>query len=79
MGNHRKNVLRRLSVDQATIENIEEIYSEAREKFFQGLLAWLRKFRSEATTKKLCDALRHEGCWEAHKTLSRDISNSSDV
>lgn len=79
MGNHRKNVLRRLSVDQATIENIEEIYSEAREKFYRGLLAWLGKFRSEATTKKLCDALRHEGYWEAHKTLSENISNSSDV
>ena len=73
VGTNWKDVLRKLSVDEIIIQNLDEDYKNCKvaEKCYQGLLEW-RKIvgPKNATTKKLCDALRLVGCSEALKTLS---------
>lgn len=81
-----RSVLRELTLDNPTIEYLEEDYKIATERFYHGLLRWKGKVGSlNATTKKLCDALHRAGCSEALKTLNtpcvswtKDTPNSSD-
>lgn len=73
------DVLRYLGIEEVTIENLDEDYKYCKvaEKFYQGLLEWLRGFGTRgATTKKLYEALRRAGCSEALEKLS--IEGMSD-
>lgn len=81
-----RNVLRKLTLDEPTIENLEEDNNTVDERFYKGLLKWKGKVGCQnATKEKLCDALREMGCSEALKVLStlcisekEDTSHSSD-
>lgn len=65
-----KKVLRELTLDEPTIENLKEDYNTADERFYQGLLRWKGKVECQnATTGKLCTALRLARCSEALKAL----------
>ena len=77
-GGKWRDVLRNLSIGEATIENVDEDYSKVAEKFYQGLLTWMRSRGTQrATTKKLCEALHLAGCSEALEKLSREgMSNN---
>lgn len=72
-----KPVLRKLSIKEAIIRNLEENYKNALvdEKCYQGLLAWKDgQGPKGATIKTLCDALRVVGCSEALIALQREIA-----
>ena len=72
-----KPVLRKLSIEEATIRNLEEDYknSSVAEKCYQGLLAWKEGQGPQgATIKTLRDALVFVGCCEALKALRREIA-----
>lgn len=72
-----KPVLRKLSIKEAIIRNLEEDYknSSVTEKCYQGLLAWKEGQGPEgATIKTLCDALVFVGCCEALNALRREIA-----
>jgi len=76
-----KRVLRKLSVDNTTIRNLEEDYkySEVAEKCYQGLLKWKKSHGPEkATIDKLCDALQSAGCQKALRAL-RTMSHQCDA
>ena len=81
-----RRVLRQLTLDEPTIENLEEDYNTVEERFYQGLLKWKKKVGCQnATKEKLFDALRWMGCSEALKVLTtlcvfekEDTSQSSD-
>ena len=69
-------------MDEMTIRNLEEDYKncDVAERCFQGLMLWMESDGpKKATTKRLCDALRHVGCLKALETLwKEDASNNSD-
>ena len=75
-----RDVLRILSMEEVTIENVDAENSTVAEKFYQGLLTWMRSRGTQrATTKKLCEALRLAGCSEAFEKLSREgMSNNCE-
>jgi len=75
-----KLVLRKLSIEEATIRNLDEDYKNASvgEKCYQGLLAWKNSQGPQgAMIKALCDALRIVGCSEAMKALQREIASQN--
>ena len=68
---------------EVIIRNLEEDYKHCKvaEKCYQGLLAWMESVGPQnATSKKLCDALRHVGCLQALEAnlWKEDKTNSSD-
>ena len=68
VGGNWKRVLRKLSMDETTIRNLEEDFKNCKvaDKCYEALLAWKESLGSQrATTKNLCDALRRVGCSEA--------------
>ena len=72
-----KPVLRKLSIEEAIIRNLEEDYKNASvgEKCYQGLLAWKDGQGPQgATIKTLCDALVVVDCCEALNALRRDLA-----
>jgi len=76
-----KLVLRKLSIEEAIIRNLDEDYKNASvgEKCYQGLLEWKDSQGPQvATIKTLCDALRLVGCSEAMKALQREIASQSN-
>lgn len=77
------DVLRKLSIDEMIIRNLDEDnkHCKAVEKCYQGLLAWKESVGPQkATTKRLCDALRHVGCSEALETLwNEGTSNYTSI
>ena len=81
VGTNWKNVLRKLSLDEIIIQNLEEDHKNDKvvEKCYQGLLEWRKRVGPRnATTKKLCEALRLVGCSEALKTLSTMCKSRKD-
>ena len=77
VGRKWKDVLRYLRTEEVTIDALDEDYSKVAEKFYQGLLAWMRSRGTQrATTKKLCEALHRAGCSEALNKLSREGMSS---
>ena len=83
VGVNWKDVLRKLSMNETIIRNLEEDYKHCKvvEKCYQGLLAWKEIVGPQnATSKKLCDALRLVGCSEALKTnlWKENISTNND-
>lgn len=74
IGGRWKKVLRNLNIDERpTIENVDNNNDAVEEKSYQGLLAWMRsRGTQEATTKKLCVALRLAGCSEALEALLKE-------
>lgn len=77
-----KLVLRKLSIEEAIIRNLEEDHKNAsvQERCYQGLLVWKdNRGPQGATIKALCHALRLAKCSEALNALQREISpRSSD-
>lgn len=72
-----KSVLRKLSIKEAIIRNLEEDYKNdsVNEKCYQGLLKWKDGQGCQgATITTLCDALVVVGCSEALTTLRREIA-----
>ena len=68
VGGNWKRVLRKLSMDETTIRNLEEDFKNCKvaDKCYEALLAWKESLGSQrATIKNLCDALRRVGCSEA--------------
>ena len=75
-----KLVLRKLSIEEAMIRNLEEDHKNASvdEKCYQGLLVWKdNRGPQGAMIKALCDALHLAGCSEALKALQREIAPQS--
>ncbi|XP_078343251.1 uncharacterized protein LOC144628987 isoform X2 [Oculina patagonica] len=73
-----KKLLRKLSMSETAIKNLEENYKnyEVEEKCYQGLLTWMEKYGPQrATTKTLCDALSHVGCPEALEALWKEVTS----
>lgn len=77
-----KLVLRKLSIEEAIIRNLEEDHKNAtvEERCYQGLLVWKDNLGPQgAMIKALCDALYFASCSEALKALQREIApRSSD-
>ena len=77
VGVNWKCVLRKLSITEAIIKNLEEDCKNVSvvERCYQGLLAWKNGQGPQgATIKTLCDALCVVGCTEALKALRREIA-----
>ena len=80
VGGKWKDVLRNLSMEEVSIENVDAENSKVSEKFYQGLLEWMRSRGTQrATTRELCEALYLAGCKEALEKLLREgMSNNSE-
>ena len=74
VGRDWTSVLRYLGMKEKTIENLEEDNKSCKvgEKCLKGLVAWARSVGSEATTRRLCIALRQAGCLEALEALAKE-------
>ena len=58
---HWKKLLRELRMEDSTIRTVDEENHEVAEKCFQGLIKWKNCLGSDATTRRLCQALQNIG------------------